>query len=58
MTDTRKLAVELVVEEAGLKAAEARIKSEFEDHEVRDRRNALLSHARKFADRHLQEVEA
>jgi len=56
MTDTRKLAVELVVEDNGLEAAEERIKSVFESHEVRDRRNALLAHARRFADR--REVEA
>jgi len=56
MTDPRKLAVELVVDEADLETAEERIKAEFDDHETRDRRNDLLAHARKFADR--REAEA
>lgn len=51
MTDPRKLAVELVVAEEDLDTAEQRIKSKFDDHETRDRRNELLGHARKFADR-------
>ena len=56
MTDAW-LVAELLVEAEGLDTAEERIKSEFDDHETRDRRNALLAHARKFADRR-QEVEA
>ena len=48
MTDPRKLAVELVVEEHGLDEAESRIKDEFDDD---DRRHDLVGHARKFASK-------
>lgn len=47
MTDSRKLAVELVVESHGLEVAEERIKAETDQHS--GERYELLSHARKFA---------
>lgn len=49
MTDSRKLAVELVVESHGLEVAEERIKAETDQHS--GERYELLSHARKFADK-------
>jgi len=47
MSNSRKLAVELVVEEHGLEVAEERIKAETDQHG--GERYNLLAHARKFA---------
>ena len=55
MSDSQKLAVEIVVDQLGLDAAENRIKNQTEPNS--DEQLGLLSHARRHAaDR--QEVEA
>ena len=45
MTETRKLAVEAIVDDDGLAAAEKRIKADCEDAAMFE----LLGHARKYA---------
>jgi len=47
MTDSQKLAVEIVVDELGLEDAEKRIKAGTEDNS--DLQLGLLSHARRYA---------
>ena len=48
-TESQKLAVEIVVEQQGLEAAEARIREAAEPNS--DLQLGLLSHARKHADK-------
>ena len=53
--ESQKLAVEIVVDQLGLDAAENRIKNQTEPNS--DEQLGLLSHARRHAAEH-QEVEA